>query len=293
MDARLETLLYRIRVDRVSGAAETARYVAIGLRDYLDGTRVEICSVREFSRGGFRVRRSMAPLFVLLNQVVTDLPETPQPDISVAIKHVNEFIAREDGADAKINKAFATIVTHGKVITISNSSTVARALIAVRRSLPKVVVMESRPGGEGTKMAKKLAHSGIECEVVADSMVFEVAKECGCAVCGADCVIPGYLVNKVGTSSLALAAAKAGIPLHALAASTKIVGVDISDPITRRRRRDGIVRHTQVFERTPLEGVTDLVTELGVLKPNELRFSTGPHPLLDSISRNVWRLTND
>lgn len=281
MVARLETLLSRIRADHVSGAAATARYVAISLRDYLDGPRVDIRSVHEFSRRAFQARRSMAPLFVLLNQVVTDLSETPPPDISVAIKHVNEFIAREDGADATISKAFATIVTPSKVITISNSSNVARAMIAVRRSLSKVVVMESRPGGEGMKMAEKLAHSGIECEVIADSMVFEVAKECGCAVCGADCVIPGYLVNKVGTSSLALAAAKAGIPLHALAASTKIVGVDISDPIIKRRTRDGIVRHTQVFERTPLEDVTDLVTESGVLRPNELRFPTGPYPLLD------------
>ncbi|MDD1770232.1 MAG: hypothetical protein LUO79_04015 [Methanomassiliicoccales archaeon] len=282
MEARLETLLSRVRADHVSGASETARHVAEGLAEHLNLPGVEVESLRDFAHRAYRARRSMAPLFVLLNGLLTDLREG-EGDVRIARRHVLDFIAREAEADPLISTSLSDIVEEGPVLTISNSSAVAKALAALHRRVPdlRVVVMESRPGGEGRHMARRLSKAGVECEIIADSMVFERANDCACAVCGADCVVPGHLVNKVGTYSLALASGKAGIPLHSLAASTKIVGVDISDPIARRRRRNGFSVRSQVFERVPLRSITDLVTEAGVFMPNEIKFPKGPYPLLD------------
>jgi translation initiation factor eIF-2B subunit delta len=277
MQARLDALLSRVRTDRVSGAAEVAEYVAEGLADYVGHPDADASSVREFAFAAYRARRSMATLFVLLNGVLDELP-----DLAAVRRRAVDFMKEQRDADGLISEAFSSLEVPRDVLTISNSSTVAAALLAASKKRPRLraVVMESRPGGEGKRMAERLSEAGIECEIIADSMVFEAARSCGCAVCGADCIVPGYLVNKVGTAALAHASIAAGIPLHSLASSEKIVGVDISDPVVRTKRQDGRTVRTQVFERVPLELVTDLVTDKGVLRPEDLEFPAGPYPLL-------------
>jgi translation initiation factor 2B subunit (eIF-2B alpha/beta/delta family) len=282
VEARLGKLLDRVRNDHVSGASQTARYVAEGLVEYLDGPWADPGEVARFAVRAFRARRSMAPLFVLLNQVLTDLDGRGREGIVEARGHVVEFLQRERMADSMISRSFAALRTTGDVLTISNSSTVASVLIDTvdRGSDRTVVVMESRPGSEGRVLARRLSESGIGCQLVADTMVCEAAERCGCAVCGVDCLVPGYVVNKVGTMALALACREAEVPLHALTSTAKFVGTDISDLMKSRGMAGGCVARRQVFERAPLRLFTDIVTEKGSLRPEAIAFPRGPYPLL-------------
>jgi len=152
------------------------------------------------------------------------------------------------------------------VVTISFSSTVLRA--AAEGLFSRVVVLESRPGGEGVDMALKLRSLGIDTALVPDALAHTYVEQCDYVVFGADAVTgDGFVVNKVGSALLTHLAQVFGKRVVVLTEAFKATTRPLSSlPMVRRTfelPRWGEVE-LPVFEPVPIDRVWAVATEFGV-----------------------------
>lgn len=118
-----------------------------------------------------------------------------------------------------------TLIKHTKFITISNSKTIFEILKRLKEQKPKlsVIVTESRPKFEGRIMAKKLINENINVELITEAMISEFVKKSDAALIGADEILKnGNVVNKVGSSLLAIICKHYKVPFFVLADKNKI-----------------------------------------------------------------------
>jgi translation initiation factor 2B subunit (eIF-2B alpha/beta/delta family)/8-oxo-dGTP pyrophosphatase MutT (NUDIX family) len=161
------------------------------------------------------------------------------------------------------------------LLTLSRSGTLLRAF--ERGSLERLIVAESRPDREGVRVAERLAE---DCAVTltTDAAVGHVLAEHDVdrVVVGADALLPeGSVVNKTGTRTLAIVAAREGVSVDVVAASDKLRpdSTPCLESGTPSAVYDGdapIDVLNPTFDVTPADAVTAVVTERGVLDPAEL-----------------------
>jgi len=181
--------------------------------------------------------------------------------------------------EAIAHEAQALLSRVDRVVTVSASSTVAAALRDAAEANPQlsVVCPASRPLGEGVTLASSLAQAGIAATVCADALSPSMARGADVVLVGGDALAPSGLANKVGTFPLALAARYADVPCIALISRLKML--DRFDPawiadMDPSEITD--VAHTSLsvvnryFELTPLELLTHVVAEDGVISPSDL-----------------------
>ena len=108
-----------------------------------------------------------------------------------------------------------------RMMTISDSSAVRDAIIAVSGQVKEVVIGESRPAFEGRRLAGFLADRGIPCTVTVDVALFSLVKEMDFVVLGCDAVFADHFVNKIGSAMLTSAAQALNKRVFVLADRTK------------------------------------------------------------------------
>ena len=182
-----------------------------------------------------------------------------------------ELIARHGGA-----------LVGGRVITHCNAGSLAclgvgTALGVIRAAAPDHVwVPETRPLLQGARLtAYELARDGIAHEVVTDSSAGHLMSRdlVDAAVVGADRIAAnGDVANKIGTYTLAVLAARHGVPFYVAAPTSTIdrdaaTGADI--PIEERSPAElgTASARNWAFDVTPHDLVTAIVTEDGVVRP--------------------------
>lgn len=225
-------------------------------------------------------RPSMAVLRNRVNRVLADAAETETregadaPDATAVIEAAVAGIDRALEADESTAERASEFAT-GRVLTLSRSGTV---LAAVRRGDPdRVFVAESRPGAEGVGVAEALADS-TSVTLCADAAVAHVLAEeaVDAVLVGADTILPdGRVVNKTGTRAAALAAAHEDVPVYTVAASAKVstretVNLESGDRAALYEGDATIDVTNPTFDVTPADNVAGIVTERGVLEPDEI-----------------------
>lgn len=155
------------------------------------------------------------------------------------------------------------------IVTLSRSSTTFRAFEGLEA---KVQVLESRPGGEGRGFAGDLREAGVDAVLAPDAYAAGLLAESDGAavVLGADGITrEGAVVNKVGSRTLAAAAASLDVPVWAVASTWK-AGPGAGEP--ERAGWDpaeapGV--DVPLFEEVPREHLDGIATEEGPLRPRE------------------------
>ncbi|HDI02331.1 MAG TPA: hypothetical protein ENF93_01660, partial [Ignisphaera sp.] len=130
----------------------------------------------------------------------------------------------EESLDRAARIASRRIVNNDKIMTISYSIGVLKALRYALQDGKKfeVFVLESRPGCEGIEFAKELSQMGIPTTIIVDSAARFYMKNITRVLIGAEAVAAnGAVVNKVGTSILALAANEARVRVFVIASTQK------------------------------------------------------------------------
>jgi ribose 1,5-bisphosphate isomerase len=126
---------------------------------------------------------------------------------------VDSYIGRMEEAEERIAKIGEKRVTEGSTImTHCHSRTVVAILKKAAASGKKfdVICTETRPRFQGRTTAKELLAAGIPTTMIVDSAARSVMNDVDLVMFGADAVTSdGFLVNKIGTSLIALAAKEA------------------------------------------------------------------------------------
>jgi len=167
-------------------------------------------------------------------------------------------------------------------LTLSASEAVLGALVAAwrRDRLAAVIVAESRPGCEGVATARQLAARGIPVRLVVDALAPAAVREVDAVVVGADAVTAAAVWNKCGTFAVALGAHALRRPLLVVTAEDRLLPVplarrlrlaDAEPTAVLRRPPHGMAVVNRLFEATPLDLTTRVVTEGGVRTPSGVR----------------------
>jgi len=279
-----ERLLSEIREDRLSGAHVLTSKAGRALISFLKEREHEPpealkAKLEEFARRLTEAQPAMASIKNLARLAVK---ESRHSAPSAMIGSIEEFIRSLGECLERISEHGAELIETGsQVMTISSSSAVQRTLSRAKDQDKRISVIcpESRPLREGVELAGKLSQLGISATICADALAPTLVSECDLVLVGGDALAPEGLVNKIGTFGLALAAREAEVPFAALISTHKFT--DQFDPawipqmepeeLLEGEELEGVRVCNRYFDLTPLRLLTYVVTERGIISPEEAR----------------------
>jgi len=271
--------LREIRQDTRSGAAELAEQGAELLLDALkQGQGMEI---KALGRALLDAQPAMAPMLNLVNYLFHAIESIQDPQ---AIREkgkiaVQGFLDSLRTASEKIRgHALGLLKGKRRVMTHSYSSTVLGVLEGAREI--EVICPESRPLGEGLSTARALGEQGIRVRLVTDFAALALVGESDLVMVGADAITLEGVVNKIGTYGLVLAARDNSVPFYVLAGKEKFLPPPMSRAL-RIEKKDpqeitqetipNVAVENRYFDFTPLELITAVVTQAGVISADGVR----------------------
>jgi translation initiation factor 2B subunit (eIF-2B alpha/beta/delta family) len=225
-----------------------------------------------------RAQPAMAPLVNLVNTVLWKVEESETPrGLRRAVAQATEEFKRQIKQHAlHVAEGALTLISDGAtIVTLSYSTTVQYALLHAQRAGRRfrVVCAESRPIYEGRQAAGQLAEYGIPVQLMVDAAVVSAVSSAQLVLVGADMLSTRGLVNKAGTRALAAEAHRQGVPFYTLCGSQKFLPPGF-EPLEQTDwpaaevwpdAPSGVEVHNRYFDTTPLELITGIVTEQGIL----------------------------
>jgi translation initiation factor 2B subunit (eIF-2B alpha/beta/delta family) len=286
---RWDRLVDAIRADNTSGAAELARMAAVAVLEWTDQTALMPlhawkAELSALASGLYTAQPAMAPLFHLVNEILLALESTAVQDAPQRRVRgvVQAFLEHLTHANERLTMAILGLLPPGaRILTFSYSSSLRAALLEAhaRHRLSAVFCTESRPKLEGQRLARELARAGIAVELGVDAAIATFTERADLALVGADSLTIRGVVNKLGTTSLALACRHAGIPCYVVADHRKWFPAGAAAPAFRQLKPAaevwsdppaGVTVWNAYFECTPMTLFSGIVGEDGLRGPAEL-----------------------
>jgi len=176
------------------------------------------------------------------------------------------------------------------VLTHCHSSAVTATLIKAKENGIdySVIQTETRPKYQGRITGRELIEAGIDTTMIVDSAARHFMKEIDFVVVGSDAITSeGNVINKIGTSQVALAAHEARIPFYVVSTLLKFDPVTIYGDFETIEERDeseiwenppkGLKIRNPAFDVTRRDYIHGIITEVGILSP---------HSVLEAIHRH-------
>ncbi len=204
-----------------------------------------------------------------------------------AIEACDTFIKNSLEAIKKIGEIGARRISDGDTIMTHCNSKAALSVIktAFKQGKDiKVIATESRPRYQGHLTVRELADEGIDVTLIVDSAVRLFMKKVDKVIVGADSIAAnGAVVNKIGTSMLALAANEARVLFFVAAETYKFSPQTLLGELIEIEERDasevadpekfkGVRIRNPAFDVTPPEYIDLIITEKGVIPPQAAFF---------------------
>ncbi|TMW55280.1 hypothetical protein Poli38472_013171 [Pythium oligandrum] len=245
----------------------------------------------------------------LRNIIGTTPPELSESEAKKHIlEEIDEYIqSRILLAMKAVSKiAQSKIVDGDVVLTYARSNVVEMVLKEAheqRKLSFRVIVVDSRPHYEGKKMVKALADLGIQCTYIQINALSYIMRDVTKVLLGASAFMSnGAAVSRVGTALVALTAREANVPVLFCCETYKfsdrvqldsITHNELRDPdelissystekshLARRGRGPHVLSDWRdianlkllnlVYDVTPIEFVSMVVTELGMIPPTSI-----------------------
>ena len=318
----LETELDRVINGRIYSSTETVLYTLELLGRILKENRDPTLFVNSLERI-LKARPTASMLQNAVRLLTNNLAVTE-------VSTLDDFIASyENTRQAIVKKIFSDIEESSTIASrrLANNDTVMTNSYSlfVKRTIEKAVeegkkikvyVTESRPTGEGVKFAAELSDKGIETYLIVDSAVRFFMKEVDKVLLSSEAISAnGAVVNKIGTSLIALAAHEARVRVYVVSSTFKfspetLVGelveipeIEISEYMPEGwEKLKALKPKSPLFDVTPPSYIDAIITEKGVIAPEfavmMFRESFGwPHSLakyqadIDKLKEKINKLT--
>jgi ribose 1,5-bisphosphate isomerase len=215
-----------------------------------------------------QVERSSATEVGRLAEIVTDVSQ--------------KFLKSLEESKMKIAEIGAKRIREGSVIlTHCHSSTVTYMLIKAWEQGKKfeVYCTETRPFFQGRMTAKALVESGVKTTLIVDSAARFFMNKIDMVVVGADAITSeGNIINKIGTSMIALAAKEARTPFYVISELLKFDPATMYGEYEKIEERSpnevwrnppkNLVIRNPVFDVTRRDFVHGVICEEGIVSPH-------------------------
>jgi len=289
MDKVVETA-EDIRSMRVRGAGRIARHAARALGDLarerenldLEELRDELIRARDIL---LRSRPTAVSLWNGVQAVMRGEGEalTSGELRERIIENADAFVERSERATRSIGEIGSRRINDGDRILTHCNSSVALSVIKTAFEQGKdieVIATESRPWKQGLITSRELSEVGVPVTLIVDSAVRWAMKDIDMVLVGADTISSnGAVINKIGTSQIALVAQEARVPFVVCAETYKFSPRTLSgEPVEIEERDPAEVAGADelppevkvlnpVFDATPPEYIDYIVTEIGLIPP--------------------------
>ncbi|MGD9115695.1 MAG: translation initiation factor eIF-2B [Dehalococcoidia bacterium] len=292
LSRKVSRLIDEIKNDKKQGASQLARQSMAVLkvaaeRSQADSTQHLFDELKEVGKGLMAVRPAMAPIFNIVNRYLNALaPATRGEGLdysrSLAIAKADELARVSLQAIAEITSCGLGLINENdRILTHSYSSTVMSVLgeAPAEGKHIEVIATRSGAGGTGQRVARELGSRGMTVTFIDDTAAGLYVSKANKVMLGADRVCAdGGIVNGVGSYPLALAAQRAAVPCYVLCETLKFdqrlrseeVDLEEKDPaevVGKAKLPATVSARNPYFDVTPLEIITGIVTENGLLAP--------------------------
>jgi len=288
----LEQTIEDIKKMRIRGALDIAIAAAKAMhlvvkKDAKDTQEL----IKKLRRAGERLKSSR-PSAVSLPNAVNYIFYIAEKNKELEIEKFREkisseiqrFVEKQERALKKIAEIGSNLIQSGDVIlTHCNSDTVNMILEKAWRDGKgiEVICTETRPRYQGIITVKELSSSGIPTTLIVDSAVHLIMRKLKVnkVLVGADTICAnGDLINKIGTSQIALCAKELDIDFIVAAESIKfspesvmgsVVEIEERDPseVIKAEKLKDVRVLNPVFDITDARYISMIITEYGVIPP--------------------------
>ncbi|RLE62589.1 MAG: ribose 1,5-bisphosphate isomerase, partial [Thermoprotei archaeon] len=242
-----------IKAMRIRGAGRIARAVAKGLAEAATAyTGDSLEEFNEYIRRVAKLLRETRPTAVSLPNAISYILSRYKRDLEYIervhearesiITHATEFIKYSLEAVKKIGIIGSHMISSGEtILTHCNSSTALEIIIRAFKDGKDIEVFatETRPKCQGYITAGILKRNNVPTVLIPDSAIKSIMKKIDKVIVGADAIAAnGAVVNKVGTSLIALAANEASVDFIVAAETYKFSPVTVLGELVEIEERD-------------------------------------------------------
>ncbi len=294
----------RIRSLEIQGATNIAisavKALAQELRDF-EGSKEEIGQVLTEASRMLVEARATEPLMrnglkYISSQLMAEDPSSRDSFKEVVTQLEGLVLEMYQGGRQRIMEIGAKRIRDGDIIlTHCHSSAVTGALMFAHEQGKefKVINTETRPKYQGRITSREMIEAGIDNTMIVDSAARHYMKEVDFVIVGCDALTSeGNVINKIGTSQVALAAYEARIPFYVLGTLLKFDPITIQGDYGAIEERntdeiwadppEGLKIRNPAFDVTRRDYVSGLISEEGIISP---------HSILEAIHRHYpWIL---
>ena len=226
-------------------------------------------------------------LFLLLPLLLLPACDVDALRASV-VAAADEFENRLDRAQAQLGEVGANRLRDGDVVMTHCHSTDAMACVRAAVEQGKhveAVVKETRPRQQGLITAEELTDMGVPVTLIVDNAAHRYLDDVDHVLVGADAIAAdGGVVNKIGTSGLAVSARERGVPIMVAAQTLKLHPATMTGHTVEIEMRDesevisdderaeigDVEVRNPAFDVTPPRHVDAIVTEDGQFPPESI-----------------------
>ncbi|MGA3289105.1 MAG: S-methyl-5-thioribose-1-phosphate isomerase [Candidatus Bathyarchaeia archaeon] len=202
----------------------------------------------------------------------------------IVISNASEFLKNLEASRKRIAEIGAKRISNGAVIfTHCHSSTVTRLLAEAKKEGKnfKVICTETRPAFQGRITAKEMVELDVETTFIVDSAARSFMGNADFVIVGADAITSeGNVINKIGTSSIAVLANEARKPFYVVSELLKFDAETLYGEYEKIEHRspeevwkeapEKLVVQNPAFDVTPSRYIHGLICEEGVITPQSI-----------------------
>lgn len=278
IDARVESAAGKIERIEIQGAANIARAALDAIRDLLETRRAITGNALKQNCDRLVDTRPTEPMLQnAMRFILEAFEERGTYGALETCKKLGGVLGESRGRIAGFGRR---IIGNGStVFTHCHSSSVVEIFRRARRDGKKfsVICTETRPLFQGHRTVRDTLSLGIPVTLIVDSAANFFMKECDVVLVGCDAFVPEGLINKIGTSMVALSAREHKKPLYcalSLLKFTEKCEIEERSPseiTTEFREKRGLKIRNPSFDLTPARYITGgAITEVGILKPSQV-----------------------
>ena len=223
-----------------------------------------------------------------LHYLICQVQQSPIQQISdlcaQLVVNADKFLIELDAVQEHATEIGAKLIQNGMTIfTHCNSSSATQMLIKAKQDGKnfKVICTETRPAFQGRITAREMVENSIETTFIIDSASRTFISKADFVIVGADAITPeGNVVNKIGTSNLAVLAHEAHKPFYTISELLKfdsttlyseIEGIEQRSPteIWSKAPKRLEVRNP-AFDVTPSRYIHGIICEKGIIQSKNL-----------------------
>lgn len=283
----------KIRKLQVQGARNVAIAAVKAIQTQAEQTtmKTKIQFLKELKEAQtiFIASRETEPLMRnAIRWIITQAQSTKIEKIETLSKNVianaNQFLEDLEKSKEHIAEIGAKRIRDDSVVfTHCHSSTVTRLLAKAKEDGKnfKVICTETRPAYQGRITAKELVGLGIETTFIVDSAARSFMGNVDIIIVGADAITSeGNVVNKIGSSGIAVLAHEARVPLYVVSELLKFDPETLKGECEKIEQRNPaeiwseapqkLIVQNPAFDVTPNRYIHGLICEEGIIAPQTI-----------------------